>query len=174
MSYKSDYTVVSNRVLLSTGVSLKAKGLYAILMTGIDIGDINKHNKNSWKKEWAELEEVGLIVNNERKLDVEKVVVHTPTKQKPEPLPKIPKEERRKEFYKKLTPYLKKGYSGEMLRKFYDYWTESNESPNSKLLFEKQGTWDLNLRLKRWKENGFDKEEIAKSINYQAPKNNYD
>ena len=68
----------------------------------------------------------------------------------------------------------KKGYAPDMLRKFYEYWTESNQSPSSKLKFEKQTTWDLAARLRRWSNNGFDDEGENKEPVYSAPKNNYD
>lgn len=64
-------------------------------------------------------------------------------------------EERKREFYNDLIPY-KKVYSGQMLREFYDYWTETSDK--SKLLpFEKEKrkrAFDINLRLKRWYRNG--------------------
>ena len=43
-------------------------------------------------------------------------------------------------------------YSREMLKDFYDYWTETNEN-GKKFRREMQRTWDLNLRLKKWNSN---------------------
>lgn len=43
-------------------------------------------------------------------------------------------------------------YSREMLKEFYDYWTETNEN-GKKFRREMQRTWDLNLRLKKWNSN---------------------
>ena len=40
-------------------------------------------------------------------------------------------------------------------KKFIDYWTESNKS-NTKMKFEMQQTFDIVLRLKRWKKNNKD------------------
>ena len=38
------------------------------------------------------------------------------------------------------------------LQNFVDYWTESNKS-NTKMKFEMERTFDINLRLKRWMKN---------------------
>jgi hypothetical protein len=46
----------------------------------------------------------------------------------------------------------KEKYSKEMLTAFYEYWTEANSS-KSKMLFEMQKTFDVNLRLSRWSKN---------------------
>jgi hypothetical protein len=179
MSYKIIHSVVSNTILHSKDVSLKAKGLYALLMTGVPIGDLGKYTTNTWHKEYEELEGLGLIVDGSPKIDLTEEVVYTPKKEKPEPAPKISKEEKGREFYLALTPFLKtdqnkKGYSPTMLRDFYDYWTESKET-DSKLRFEKEKSWDLSRRLERWNKNDFkgtsNKEE---STTYQSPKNNFD
>ena len=59
MSYKSNYSVVSNTVLRSKDVSLKAKGLYAMLISGFAISDMAKHTTNTWYKEFEEWEGLG-------------------------------------------------------------------------------------------------------------------
>lgn len=55
---------------------------------------------------------------------------------------------RREKFYQSLVPYVQK-YGREMVRDFYDYWTEPNKS-NSKMRFELERTWDLSRRLSTW------------------------
>lgn len=45
-------------------------------------------------------------------------------------------------------------YSTKLLEDFSDYWTETSENSN-KMRFEKEKTWDLSRRLKRWKRNDF-------------------
>ena len=55
---------------------------------------------------------------------------------------------RQKEFYNSLRPYVER-YGKDMIRAFYDYWTEPNRS-GSKMKFELQRTWDLALRLGTW------------------------
>ncbi len=57
-------------------------------------------------------------------------------------------EARAKEFYQSIAEYKDK-YTKDTLRDFYDYWTEPNKS-KTKMRFELQNTWDLNLRLQRW------------------------
>ena len=60
-------------------------------------------------------------------------------------------EKRRKEFYKSLIPYVQT-YGKEMVREFYDYWSEGNKS-GSKMRYEQEPTWDLARRLARWSNN---------------------
>ena len=58
------------------------------------------------------------------------------------------REEREKKFYKSLIPFLNT-YPKEMLREFYDYWSEPNKS-QTKMRYESEKTWDLPRRLARW------------------------
>ena len=60
-------------------------------------------------------------------------------------------EDRKREFYNSLTPY-EEIYGNEMLRDFYDYWSE--HSPNQKKFrMEKEKAFDIERRLKTWKAN---------------------
>jgi hypothetical protein len=43
-------------------------------------------------------------------------------------------------------------YSREMLKEFYDYWTETNDN-GKKFRREMQRTWNLKLRLSKWHSN---------------------
>jgi len=54
-------------------------------------------------------------------------------------------------FKKQFIPYADK-YSKQMLIDFFDYWSESNQL-RTKLRYELQKTWDINLRLQRWARN---------------------
>ena len=58
---------------------------------------------------------------------------------------------RRKEFYNSLIPFVQT-YGKEMVREFYDYWSEGNKS-GSKMRYEQEPTWDLARRLARWSNN---------------------
>jgi hypothetical protein len=60
-------------------------------------------------------------------------------------------EERKKSFAHSLAFYLET-YGKEMIREFYDYWTEHGEH-DKKMRFEKQSSFNLELRLKRWNKN---------------------
>ena len=58
---------------------------------------------------------------------------------------------RKDEFGKTLVPYLEK-YGKEMIRAFFDYWGELNKS-ETKMRYEMQKTWEVNLRLATWAKN---------------------
>ena len=62
-------------------------------------------------------------------------------------------EERKKQFGKDLVPYIEK-YGKEMIRDFFDYWTEHNEG-GKKMRWEiaktKSGTFSISGRLATWK-----------------------
>ena len=72
--------------------------------------------------------------------------------------------ERKAEFKKLLAKY-KDVYVLEMIKDFYEYWTE--HSPNDKKLrFEKQTSFDVNRRLKTWLKNS---KQTYTSKNYKPP-----
>jgi len=83
--------------------------------------------------------------------DINKVVIGEKTPK----LPKSNKEElfnsRKESFRKDVAVYLKE-HSKETLRSFFDYWTEPNPS-KTKMRWELQKTFDVNLRLKNWTKN---------------------
>ena len=56
--------------------------------------------------------------------------------------------EKKQKFYDDCRPFLVK-YPKEMLRKFYNYWTEMNKS-GTKLRFELQQTFEISKRLATW------------------------
>ena len=60
-------------------------------------------------------------------------------------------QEREKDFYNSLVPFVAE-YGKEMVREFYDYWTEIGPR-GKKMRFEKEGQFDLKKRLARWKKN---------------------
>lgn len=49
-----------------------------------------------------------------------------------------------------------KDFNNDDLENFFSYWSELNKS-GSKMRWELEKTWSLNLRLKRWVNNGFNK-----------------
>lgn len=57
-------------------------------------------------------------------------------------------EKRKDEFYQSLKPYLDR-YPKEMLRKFFDYWSEMNKSC-TKMRYEQEKTWETSKRLATW------------------------
>lgn len=58
---------------------------------------------------------------------------------------------RMKAFYNSLIPFVQT-YGKEMVREFYDYWSETNKS-GSKMRWEQEKTWVLEKRLQRWANN---------------------
>ena len=56
---------------------------------------------------------------------------------------------RQREFQEEV---MKSDYKTEMCYDFIDYWCEPNKS-NTKMKFELQKTWSMNLRLKTWERN---------------------
>ncbi|MFA6058931.1 MAG: Lin1244/Lin1753 domain-containing protein [Taibaiella sp.] len=61
------------------------------------------------------------------------------------------RQEREDIFYKSLVPFVV-DYGKEMLREFYDYWSEPNKS-GTKMKWEMERTWDLKRRLAKWQAN---------------------
>lgn len=70
-------------------------------------------------------------------IEVKKPVSSTPTI-----------EHRQRRFYESLVPFVEK-YGREMVRDFYEYWTETTRS-GAKMRFELQPTWVVSKRLARW------------------------
>lgn len=56
---------------------------------------------------------------------------------------------RKEDFYNSLIPFVTQ-YGKEMVRAFFDYWSEPNKS-KTKMRFELERTWDLPKRLGLWK-----------------------
>jgi len=77
--------------------------------------------------------------------------------------------ERDMAFYNALTNF-KDLYSKELLRAFYDYWREKNKSC-TKMKFELEDTWQLDLRLKKWQNNEskFSKNVATQQTNVSPP-----
>lgn len=69
-------------------------------------------------------------------------------KQPPDTPPPQLLAKRRKDFYSSLVPFLSK-YAREMIRDFFDYWSEPNKS-RTRMRFEMERTWDTSRRLAFW------------------------
>ena len=65
------------------------------------------------------------------------------------------KQEREDEFRNKVADIANGQYTQDMIDRFCDYWTESNEGENCKLKFEMQKTFDIARRLVTWSKNNF-------------------
>jgi uncharacterized protein YdaU (DUF1376 family) len=75
--------------------------------------------------------------------------------------------ENKTQFYFSCSPYVNK-YPKQMLRKFYDYWTELNKS-GTKMRFELQQTFEISKRLATWanKDNDVNKTLFQNEITYK-------
>lgn len=69
--------------------------------------------------------------------------------------------EKRNKFYEDCKPYLAK-YPKEMLRAFYNYWTELNNS-KTKMRYELQQTFELSRRLATWAGND---KTVSKTLSF--------
>jgi hypothetical protein len=71
-------------------------------------------------------------------------------------------EARAKIFYNEIAIF-KNDFPKEMLRLFYEYWTEPNKS-KTKMKFELQQTWDLSRRLNTWASREHIKKEYIPNV----------
>lgn len=60
---------------------------------------------------------------------------------------------RKEAFYQSLIPFVGL-YPKEMIRAFFDYWSEQNKS-GTKMRFELEKTWELSRRLKTWEKKEY-------------------
>lgn len=126
---------------------------------------LKEKRKEAANKRWVS--EKNIIVPEKEK-EVESSPIVKPTK--------VNKEEEMKSreriFYNALIPFVKT-YGREMIRDFFDYWSEPNKS-HSKMRFEQERTWDLSRRLQTWEKrsrNGFGKYNSIgdkQAANYKA------
>jgi hypothetical protein len=63
--------------------------------------------------------------------------------------------DRKQKFASELSSFVD-AYGKVMIREFYDYWTEHGER-DKKMRFEKEKSFNLELRLERWKKNQQDR-----------------
>jgi len=62
----------------------------------------------------------------------------------------------KKEKFKTEVDEYSEIYGADILVQFFDYWSELNKV-GTKMRYELEKTWDLELRLKRWSSNNFNK-----------------
>ena len=71
-------------------------------------------------------------------------------------------EQRKTRFKQELSLYVSK-YGASMITDFYEYWSEMNKG-GTKMKFEKEKTWELSKRLKRWSDNNKKYNGRSKSV----------
>lgn len=112
---------------------------------------IKDKRKEAANKRWVSEKN---IIMPEKEKEVESSPIVKPTRVSKEQEMKS----REREFYNVLVPFVNT-YGREMIREFFDYWSEPNKS-HSKMRFEQERTWDLTRRLQTWEKrsrNGFSK-----------------
>lgn len=105
----------------------------------------NKQTKSKMEAKWKQSASKQKANNNNNVDNINENILSV------EPATNKNIEERKKLFYESLKPFLNT-YHKEMMRNFYNYWSEPNKS-KTKMRFELQKTWELNLRLSNWANN---------------------
>lgn len=137
----------------------------------IDFKTVNgSPNVSYWLLTSSNFDKVSDEVTNEVSDEVDREVLSSKdklnkTKSNPllvSPLTGKTIEERKQVFYDSLKGFVDK-YPKEMLRKFFDYWSEQNSS-GKKMKFEMQKTFEISKRLTYWSNNDkiFSKNETIK------------
>ena len=86
--------------------------------------------------------------NTNSNINKESISMNRNTKEKDGKNREQDKAEREKVFSNRLIDYVDK-YGAQMVREFYDYWTESNEG-GAKMRFEMEKVFDVGRRLATW------------------------
>lgn len=117
----------------------------------------NKVNKDNKEKELEESKETSTSVEVKKVEQAKKLAAAKAATLK-----------RRDSFYQSLIPYVER-YGKEMIRAFFDYWSELNKS-ETKMKFETNQTWEVAKRLATWanreKFNGKSNNTISASGSY--------
>ena len=86
--------------------------------------------------------QLSIPIQQEEKIDKEKVSKEKETEKK------NPLDKRMEVFYQSLIPYVER-YGKEMVRHFFDFWSEPNKS-RTKMRWELEPTFEINRRLSTW------------------------
>ena len=172
-----NYSIISNEILKKKDLSLKSKGLLTLILSLPDKWELSvnglvaivKESKNTVYSILKELNGFGYVErkritdNSGKVIKWELIVYENPLTKKPDT--KNPDVEKctqvitNTKLITKLNKHNKESFSilvfeSGILQKedsnsFIDYWTESNAK--NKMRWQMEKTWDLNLRIKRWK-----------------------
>ena len=168
------YTTICNRIFKDKRLSLKAKGLLAMLLSLSDNWDLSinglevilKEGKDSIRTTVNELMKNGYIIREREKnkrgifIGIKYIVFENPTLDNPtlaNPSQvsnnlsnyQSNKEHSKNQFFDEVMNF--KDYSKKMLNDFYEYWSE----PTKKGVLKKDTmkTWETSRRLKTWAKN---------------------
>ena len=100
----------------------------------------------------------------------DKQVLNIKGKEKKEKKSKVKDINERDILFKKQVFEFSKQYNSNLLNEFFDYWSEPNPS-KTLMKWEREKTWDLKRRLKRWADNDFgnNKNGVKKQHNFKMP-----
>lgn len=133
----SQYThIVVNQFIKYQSVSMVDTPTNTLVDTLTDTPTDTLVDNNRRKKRNIRREEIDSSCEKSQPTD-------QPKKEPPKTL-----EERQREFYDEVAQYVVK-YDREMLRAFYDYWSEPNQK-NTKMRKELERTWSTGGRLATW------------------------
>ena len=172
-----NYSIISNEILKRKDLSLKSKGLLTLILSLPDKWELSvnglvaivKESKNTVYSILKELNGFGYVErkritdNSGKVIKWELIVYEKPLTKKPDTkkpdVEKCTQIKTNSKLITKLNKHTKESFailvfeSGilpkEDSKSFIDYWTESNAK--NKMRWEMEKTWDLNLRIKRWK-----------------------
>lgn len=151
--------VITGRKKISSETGISERTIRTCFQRLIETGEIEVKTTNKFSV-------VTICKYENYQSQSEETDQQTNTERPAEPKPKKTKEEikadterRMKEFYTSLIPFVQT-YGKQMVREFYDYWSETNKS-GSKMRWEQQTTWVLERRLEYWSRN--DKSYKSKS-----------
>ena len=173
-----DYTTICNRIFKDRRLSLKAKGLLAMLLSFSDSWKLSikglevilKEGRTSIRSTMSELIETGYIEREQVRnggmfVGVNYIVFESPKLQKPTLVNlksqnslqlsnniinnQLNKDNSKNQFYNEVMAF--DNYSKEMLSDFFEYWSE----PTKKGVLKKDTmkTWSTSRRLKTWAKN---------------------
>ena len=172
-----NYSIISNEILKRKDLSLKSKGLLTLILSLPDKWELSvnglvaivKESKNTVYSILKELNGFGyverkkIIDSQGRIVKWDLIVYEEPLTNNPDTKkPDVDNCTQIKTNTKSITKVIKHNkesfailvFESGILTKeesnsFIDYWTESNAK--NKMRWQMEKTWDLNLRLKRWK-----------------------
>ena len=172
-----NYSIISNEILKRKDLSLKAKGLMSLILSFPDSWELSvnglvaivKESKNTVYSILKELNGFGYVErkritdNSGKVIKWELIVYENPLTKKPytkkPDVEKCTQIKTNTKLITKLNKHNKESFailvfeSGILQKEdsnsFIDYWTESNTK--NKMRWQMEKTWDLNLRIKRWK-----------------------
>ena len=172
-----NYSIISNEILKRKDLSLKSKGLLTLILSLPDKWELSvnglvaivKESKNTVYSILKELNGFGyverkkIIDSQGRIVKWDLIVYEEPLTNNPDTKkPHVDNCTQIKTNTKLITKVIKHNkesfailvFESGILTKeesnsFIDYWTESNAK--NKMRWEMEKTWDLNLRIKRWK-----------------------